>query len=99
MFEKAAFPIRNRQGIEPQIEVVQGWRTLTLGFHKIRNGKEWAATDLYSGTRICTGKTRQACLVWISQNKERIEEEFEKPTYIQKVVEFRDMLREELKAL
>lgn len=93
-FTRHTFPIRMIDGWERPIEIVSGWRYGDFGFHKGIKGR-WIATDLYSGTRICTGQTRKECLEKIENNMKRIEQRYEEPSYIQKVMEFKELLKKE----
>lgn len=97
-YHRHTFPIRNI--VEPELEVVYGWIDSTglFGFHKNVNGK-WNATDLYTGTCIVTRGTRDVCLDWIYENWERIEAAQQEPFYIQRVLEFRNMLKNGLEEL
>lgn len=99
-FHKHTFPIRMIAAAPNAIEIVSGWvnEDYTIGFHKIRNGKAWAATDVYSGTRIYTGKTRKECAEWIKQNQERIDNCMSEFRYINLVMQFRELIRKELKS-
>lgn len=94
-YHQHRFPIRNI--CDPEIEIVQGWAdtTYTFGFHKNVNGK-WTITDLYTGTRIVSRGTRDACLDWVYDNWKKIEDAMQEPWYIQRVIEFRNMLKKEL---
>lgn len=100
-FYKHAFPIRMIDAAPNTVEIVTGWRLegTYIGFHKVRNGKAWAATDLYSGMRICTCETRKACVEWCEQNRQRINNRMNEPEYVWRVTQFRILLEEELKKL
>lgn len=54
-------------------ELVEGWvdETNTIGFHKTIKGK-WVATDIPSGIRITTGKTRKECAEFIETNQDKL---------------------------
>jgi hypothetical protein len=80
------------------IEIVSGWRYEDFGFHKINN-KYWAATDLYTGTRICKSTTRKGCLALIESNKNLIDRRRNEPLYTQRVIEFKELIKEELEKL
>lgn len=97
-FHKHTFPIRMIDAAPNSIEVVTGWANedYTVGFYKVRNGKAWAATDLYSGMRICTCETRKACVEWCEQNEQKINERIDAPEYVWRVAQFRILLEEEL---
>lgn len=97
-FHKFTFPIRmidaycKREDVF--VEVVTGWANedYTIGFHKVRNGKAWAASDLVSGLRICTFETRKACAEWVEKNARFIEDKRCDPVYIKRVMEFKERL-------
>lgn len=97
-FHKYTFPIRMIDAAPNPIEVVTGWRIedTDIGFHKVRNGKAWAATDLFSGMRICTCETRKACVEWCEKNKQKIEDRRNEPEYVWRVTQFKTILEEEL---
>lgn len=104
-FHKHIFPIRMIDAYGERfgtlIEVVTGWANedYTIGFHKVRNGKAWAATDVYSGMRIVTKPTRRECFEWVEQNKNKISNKMSDLLYYQRVMEFRDLLRAEKERL
>lgn len=98
-FTKHTFPIRMIDAAPNPIEIVSGWRLGEIGFHRSSNGKAWIASDLMSGMRICTGATRKECAAWCEENAQKIEDRKLEPFYIQRVMEFRDLLRKELENL
>ena len=96
-FTKYTFPIRMIDAAPNPIEVVSGWRLDDIGFHHSLHGKNWVAVDLFSGMRICSYKTRKECAAWCEQNFQKLEEIMTEPWYIQRVMEFRELIIHELK--
>lgn len=94
-FSKLTFPIQNIPEAPSRIEIVTGWKSGDFGFHKIK--KMWVATDLYSGTRICKFPTRKECLAWCEENAALIEDRRLKPSYVAMVMNFKQLIEEELK--
>lgn len=97
-FHKYSFPIRMIDTYETPIKVVTGWvnEDYSIGFHKIRDGKAWVATDICTGTRFCTATTRKGCVEWINKNEQRIIKKREELSYIQRVLDFKEILKKEL---
>lgn len=95
-FHKYLFLTRMIEQYPNAVVAVTGWANedYTIGFHKIMNGKAWAATDIFSGLRICKGKTRKECVEWVLNNKNRIEERMKEEEYQERVREFQFLLRE-----
>lgn len=104
-FHKHTFPIRMIDAAEKPIEIVTGWANedYTIGFHKVctkrKSQTQWAATDLYSGTRIVTKKTRRECVEWIEQNEKKIKNTMEEPWYINRVREFKELIEKEMEEM
>lgn len=100
-FRKATIALQMIDAAENAIEYASGWLSEdgTIGFHHTSNGKRWVATDIASGARICTGATRKECAAWCEENAQKIENRKSEPFYIQRVMEFRDLLRKELENL
>lgn len=94
-FHKYTFPIRMIDTCNEPVMIVSGWTNdnYTIGFHK-NIKKEWVATDLYSGTYICTASTRKACFEWIEKNEGRITSNMKTLNYLYKVIQFRELLKE-----
>lgn len=104
-FHKHSFPIRMIDSYKKRngtvIEVVKGWSNedYTIGFHKVKNGKAWAASDCFSGMRIVTKPTRKECAEWIETNKDLITKKMETLQYVQRVLEFKELLQKEMERL
>lgn len=96
-FHRHTYPIRTI--LESPIKLVYGWRldNTEFGFHN--NGKNWVATDLYSGLRICAGETRKECVKWISEHEDEIRDKMSEPLYAQRICEFRELLKKEIEEL
>ena len=96
-FHKHIFPIRLNERAKNPLKIVTGWSNedYTIGFHN--SGKCWVATDLCSGTQICYFRTRKECAEWAESHKEKIENRRLDPIYIQYVMEFREIIKKELK--
>lgn len=100
-FHKHKFPIRKIETCPEPIEVVSGWANddYTYGFYRTSAKGRWIATDLESGTLICSGRIREDCVKWIKDNADKIEQKKLEPSYVQRVMEFRELLRQELDKL
>ena len=96
-FYKHTFPIRMNELSKKPILIVKGWaiEDYTIGFHRF--GKEWIATDLYSGLQICKCPTRIACAEWVAAHRKLVEKRMEEPFYIWRVQEFRTLIEKELR--
>lgn len=93
-YYKMFVPIRMILTSEVPYEIVCGWGTTRyegVAFHRV-NSKYWGATDLYSGTRIHTAKTRKECLDWVLSHRDVIENKRKEPSYLQLCMEFKDIL-------
>lgn len=95
-FRKSNFVIQNVSNYYEEVSVVSGWidTNETYGFYKY--GKFWKATDLLSGTLICSCSTRKDCAEYIERNQCWLEEIRETQKYKIKVEDFRDKLKEVL---
>ena len=95
-FRKSNFVIQNIPGYYEEVSVVSGWIDTdeTYGFYKY--GKFWKATDLLSGTLICSCSTRKDCAEYIERNQCRLEEVRRTRKYCDKVEAFREKVRREL---
>lgn len=49
----------------------------------------WTATDIVSGTKICSFETRKACAEWIEANTDKIKEKLATDEYREKVEKFK----------
>ena len=95
-FHKDCFPIQTIIKDE-KIMIVSGWidETNTYGFYKY--GKFWKATDLLSGTLICSCSTRKDCAEYVERNQCRLEEIRKTKKYLDKVETFREEIKKKLK--
>jgi hypothetical protein len=103
IFHKGTFNIQvitvveNLKPTEFGLREVEGWidNTNTYGFHKkvTPKGKVlgWAATDLASGSRIVTRKTRKECADWIENNIGTISIQKDTSDYTTIVERFREL--------
>lgn len=96
-FRKSNFVIQNIPGYYEEVSVVSGWTDIdeTYGFYKY--GKFWKATDLLSGTLICSCSTRKDCAEYIERNQCRLEEIRGTKKYLDKVETFREEIKKKLK--
>lgn len=87
-FHKGKFLKRMIDTYKTPVEEEVSWidESNEYGFHK--NEKNiWTATDIASGMVVCSGGTRKACVEWIENHKEKIDNRRLKEDYI-KVVSF-----------
>ncbi len=83
-FHKGSFKISSKS--EGFIEKT-GWidETNTYGFYSFRRPSGttmlWVVTDLASGLRVKTAKTRKECAAWVEDNADLIEFQKKKPEY------------------
>lgn len=91
-FKKGNFVIQNISDYYEEVSVVFGWINTNeiYGFYKY--GKFWKATDLLSGTLICSCSTRKDCAEYIERNQCRLEEVRETRKYLDKVEAFREKI-------
>lgn len=102
-FHKGSFDIQiitkieNLKPTEFGLKKVEGWidNTNTYGFYKkvTPKGKvlSWVATDLTSGTRIVSGKTRKECADWIENNISTISTQKNTSNYTTVVERFKEL--------
>lgn len=73
-FKKSNFVIQNVPNYYEEISVVSGWIDINGSYGFYKYGKFWKATDLLSGTLICSCSTRKDCAEYIEKNQCRLEE-------------------------
>lgn len=89
--------VENLKPVDFGLEEVEGWidNTNTYGFYKkvTPKGKvlSWVATDLASGTRIISGKTRKECADWIENNISNIINKKNTSNYTTVVERFKEL--------
>ena len=89
-FHKGTFLVQCIDTLDHGTEERTGWidETNTYGFSKNQKDR-WSATDMESGTLICTFDTRKACAEWIEKNADKIAERRTTDEYVAMVEKFK----------